>query len=324
MHSRCHFRRRVWLLQLLVGAVATPLHLAQAVELPLQLAAESAPALAVIYPDIPEPFRSVFLQIADGVSDGAPQKVHVIPVGPKMDAGSLNSELRRLNVKSVIALGRQGLKTAEQLDRDIATTVGGILSLPDSQQQTLTGISLTPDPALLFANMKSLQGQVKRVWVVVDPKHNDWLMRLAKEPARSQGLELLVQEASELSQAVRLYEQLFQGADAKRDAIWLPHDPTTLDEQTILPLVLRQSWQRDIPVFSSTYAHVKKGVLFVLYPNNRAMGKSLAAMALRPADARKGLALLRDVSVAVNLRTASHLGLNITSEQQRSFEAVFP
>ena len=101
-------------------------------------------------------------------------------------------------------------------------------------------------------------------------------------------------------------------------------ETTTLDEQTILPLVLRQSWQRDIPVFSSTYAHVKKGVLFVLYPNNRAMGKSLAAMALRPADARKGLALLRDVSVAVNLRTASHLGLNISSEQQRSFEAVFP
>ncbi len=112
MHSRCHFRRRVWLLQLLVGAVASPLHLAQAVELPLQLAAESAPALAVIYPDIPEPFRSVFLQIADGVSDGAPQKVHVIPVGPKMDAGSLNSQLRRLDVESGIESGRQGLKAA--------------------------------------------------------------------------------------------------------------------------------------------------------------------------------------------------------------------
>lgn len=282
------------------------------------------PAVAVIYPDIPEPYRSVFMQIVDGVGDKVKHNLHVFPVGSTFDANSLNAQLRRLNVKAVIALGRQGLKTAEQLDRDIVVTVGGVLSLPEAQQQIYSGISLTPDPALLFARMKGLQANVKRVWVVVDPKHNDWLMRQAREPARSLGLELLVQEASELSEAVRVYEQLFASADPKRDAVWLPHDPTTMDEQTVLPLVLRRSWQRDIPVFSSTYMHVKRGVLFVLYPDNRAMGRSLAAMAMRSGEPRKGLALLRDVSMAVNLRTASHLRLNISTEQQRSFEAVFP
>ena len=324
MLSRCLLNRRVWLMHLMVGAALSPICGVQAAEVMLTPTQESAAALAVIYPDIPEPYRSVFMQIVDGVTEASTQKVHVIPVGSKIDASSLNAQLKRLNVKAVIALGRQGLKTAEQLDRDIAVTVGGVLSLPDAQQQSYYGISLTPDPALLFANMKGLQANVKRVWVVIDPRHNDWLIRMAKEPARALGLELLVHEVSELSEAVRVYEQLFAGADPKRDAVWLPHDPTTIDEQTILPLVLRQSWQRDIPVFSSTYVHVKKGVLFVLYPDNRAMGRSLAALAQRSADARKGLALLRDVSMAVNLRTASHLGLNITSEQQRSFEAVFP
>jgi putative tryptophan/tyrosine transport system substrate-binding protein len=317
----CNPSRRAWLAhgaRLGFAAALTRLHGVQA--------AEPIATLAVIYPDIPEPYRSVFLQIVDGVDDETKLKVRAFPVNAQVDLPDLNAQLRRLNIKAVIALGRQGLKTAAQLDRDIAVTVGGVLSLPEAEQRSLSGISLTPDPALLFARLKTLQPNVKRVWVVSDPRHNDWLMRLAKEAARSMGLELLTQEVSDLSEAVKAHEQVFAGADPKRDAVWLPQDPTAVDEQTVLPLVLRESWQRNVPVFSSSYVHVKKGVLFVLYPNNQALGRSLAATALRGAagDGRKGLQPLREVSMAVNLRTANHLGLNISSEQQRGFDAVFP
>ena len=135
-------------MHLMVGAALSPICGLQAAEVMLTPTQESAAALAVIYPDIPEPYRSVFMQIVDGVTEASTQKVHVIPVGSKIDVSSLNAQLKRLNVKAVIALGRQGLKTAEQLDRDIAVTVGGVLSLPDAQQQSYYGISLTPDPAL--------------------------------------------------------------------------------------------------------------------------------------------------------------------------------
>ena len=33
---------------------------------------------------------------------------------------------------------------------------------------------------------------------------------------------------------------------------------------------------------------------------------------------------LREVHTAVNLRTANHIGLNISYQQQRSFDFVFP
>ncbi len=317
----CNPGRRAWLARCAQFGLGAALVRHQPVQ-----AVEAAAALAVIYPDIPEPYRSVFLQIVDGVDDETKLKVRAFPVGAQVDAQDLNAQLRRSNIKAVIALGRQGLKTAALLDRDIVVTVGGVLSLPETEQRSVSGISLTPDPALLFARLKTLQPNVKRVWVVLDPKHNDWLMRLAKEAARSLGLELLTQEVSDLSEAVKAHEQVFAGADPKRDAVWLPQDPTTVDEQTVLPLVLRESWQRNVPVFSSSYGHVKKGVLFVLYPHNQALGRSLAASALRgvAGDGRKGLQPLRDVSMAVNLRTASHLGLNISSEQQRGFDAVFP
>ena len=162
--------------------------------------------------------------------------------------------------------------------------------------------------------------------MVYDPQHKDWLIRLARDAAKLQGLELVAQEARDLASAARWYETLFAADDGRRDALWLPQDPTTVDENTILPLVLKESWNRNVPVFSSSYLHVKKGALFVLYPNNVELGRNLAASAQRilSGETRKGMQPLREVYSAVNLRTANHIGLNISNEQQSSFDSVFP
>ena len=94
-----------------------------------------------------------------------------------------------------------------------------------------------------------------------------------------------------------------------------------------MPLVLKESWNRGVPVFSSSFLHVKKGALFALYPNNLELGRNLAVSALSvlAGESRKrGVSPLREVHTAVNLRTASHIGLNIGYQQQRSFDFVFP
>jgi putative tryptophan/tyrosine transport system substrate-binding protein len=234
--------------------------------------------------------------------------------------------LKRNGIKVVIALGRQGLKAASGLDRNIAVVVGGVLSVPESDSSNLPGISLTPDPALLFQRLKSLLPAVKKVTVIYD-QHNEWLIRAAREAAKAQGLELVAREARDMAAAARLYEAAFAAADSRRDAVWLPQDATTVEESTILPLVLKESWSSGVPVFSSSFLHVKKGALFALYPNNLEMGRNLAATALAQLGGeprKRGVALLREVQTAVNLRTASHIGLNISYQQQRSFDFVFP
>jgi len=91
--------------------------------------------------------------------------------------------------------------------------------------------------------------------------------------------------------------------------------------------VLKESWNRNVPVFSSSFLHVKKGALFALYPNNIELGRSLAnaALASVSGDSRwRGIFPLRDVHTAVNLRTASHIGLNLGYQQQRNFDFIFP
>ena len=282
--------------------------------------------IAVIYPDIGEPYHGIFEKIIEGIEDKVGARLANHPVRADTDIGVLKASLLRQNTKVVIALGRQGMKTATALNNNIRIVVGGVLTVPENEARAQPVISLSPDPALLFASMKALMPAAKRVFVVYDSNFNGWLMKLAKEAAPAQGLELVAYEAQDLRGAVRFYQEIFSAADGRRDVLWLPQDSTTVEESSILPLVLQESWKQGIAVFSSNSAHVRRGVLFSLYPDNVALGKSLAGLAqgiLISGDyGRRGVMPLRDVRSIVNLRTANHLGLN--PGRMQGFDTTVP
>jgi putative ABC transport system substrate-binding protein len=282
--------------------------------------------IAVIYPDIGEPYRSVFTQIIDGIEDKAKGHVANFAIGPNVDVNELNNSLRRQDTRVVIALGRQGMKVASALDNKIGVVVGGVLTAADDGTRTLQVNSLSPDPALLFSRLKKMMPNARRVLTVYDPRQNEWLIRLAKEGAAASGLELVAYPAQDLRGAMRAYQEIVAGVDSGRDALWLPQDSTTVEESTVMPFVLQESWNSNLAVFSSSFGHVKRGVLFSLYPDNVELGRHLAsdALDLLASGGRDGAALtpLREVLMAVNLRTAKHLGLN--TGRLQSFDMAFP
>ncbi|MES2125724.1 MAG: ABC transporter substrate binding protein [Pseudomonadota bacterium] len=284
-------------------------------------------SIAVLYPNVAEPFRSAFVSMIQGIEERTRVQVRSYAVDARQDGVELNAQLKRNNTRVVIALGRQGISTASTLDRDMVVLVGGALLLSDSENTGANGISLTPDPALLFNRLRTLLPDVRRVIVIYDPKKTEWLLRLARDAARAQGLELVAHEARDLGQAAHLYSNAFAGADNRRDAVWLPHDTTTVEEGTLLPLILKESWNSGVPVFSSNILHAKKGALFAMTPNNVELGRALAnsALGLMAGETRKkGVQPLRELHTAINLRTASHMGLNIGTQQQRTFDFIYP
>lgn len=281
--------------------------------------------IGVLFPDIGEPLRKVFIEIIDGIEEQTRQRVRGYPISPNQDLAELAQAVKRNGTRVVIALGRQGLKAAAAVEAPLGVVVSGISSLPDGDKHV--GICLTPDPALLFSQLRALAPAIKRVIVIYNPANNDWLMRLAREAARSQGLELQAHEARDLASAARLYEGTLAGADGKRDALWLPTDSTTVDEATILPIVLRESWNRNVAIFSSSLLHVKKGALFALYPNNQELGRGLGTLAtslIAGENVPRGVTPLREVFAALNLRTAGHIGLSVASRVQRGFQYLYP
>jgi len=229
-------------------------------------------------------------------------------------------------VHVVIALGSNGLKAAAGLPRDVRLIVGGVISVPQGEPGNGPVFTLAPDPSLLYARLRSFMPAAKRVYVVYDPHQNDWLVRQAQEKARAEGLELIAREATDLRTAVRIYQEIFAAADPRTDSLWLLQDSTTVDDATILPLVLQEAWNRSLTFFSSSVAHVKRGALFALYPDMRELGRRLGTTAMASMSARApaaGAMPLKDVLVAVNVRTASHLGINVDA-QRHAFDLVFP
>ncbi len=279
--------------------------------------------IAVLFPDIGEPYRGVFEQILAGIEEKAGGRVSNIPVRANTDAGDLAGELRRQNIRVVIALGKHGVRTSAGLDGKIDVVAGAVLSVGEAEARDNTVITLAPDPALLFGRLKALAPDTRRVTVIYSPQNNEWLMRLARIAAKNQGFELNALPADDMKTALRLYQEFLAGG-THTDALWLPQDIVTVEESTIVPLVLRETWNREIPLFSSSLAHVRRGALFSLYPDNQELGRALASTALayfggtRPA---KGLQPLRGVLAAVNTRTASHLGISLN---QQRFDILLP
>lgn len=288
------------------------------VTVPSRAVAESM-VLGVIYPEVEEPYLGIFLQIVEGVKEKARGEVVLYRARGEVDTSSLNVWLRERSVKRAILLGRQGVKLARFIEPGIRVVVGGAILAPGVDGATPAGISLTPDPEQLFAMLKQLAPSTKRVNVIFNPAQNHWLIEMARESAKRYGLELVAREARDLRAAALEYQDILNKAEGKREALWLPQDSSTVDDELILPMILKEAWRRDLLVFSSNFAHAKKGVLFALYPDNRGWGRELADLAYGAGPL--GIMPLKALRSVINLRTASHLGVEANPSK---FDTVFP
>ena len=255
-----------------------------------------------------------------GIEEGAPGRIVRLPLADDALPDALAEDLRARRVRGLVALGRSGLKAATSLDLKLPLIAAGVLSVPESDAQSATVVSLAPDPGLLFTRLKAFVPQTRRVIVVHNPRQNDWLIRLARDAARHHGIELLAIESEDLKGSLKRYQELMGQLNVRRDALWLPQDTAAVDDATVLPWLLRTAWDEGLPVFSSNVAHVRRGALFALYPDNLELGRHLGATAVAALSAGttppRGMQALRQVLTAVNVRTARHLGLDLDRSGQ--------
>ena len=101
---------------------------------------------------------------------------------------------------------------------------------------------------------------------------------------------------------------------AEVDVIWTVADGRVITTETTPALILASLRQR-MPLIGLSVAHVRAGALAALYCDYEDVGEQAAMLALRvlrgepPASLRPTQP--RRVGLALNLRTAEHLGLNV-------------
>lgn len=282
--------------------------------------------ITVVYQNVREPYRTVLKQIVGGIEATAERTVHHALIEPGEGEAIAVEGLQNPDCGIVIGLGRSGLQAVSGLGAQRTVVVGAVLLQPGEVAVAPT-ISMVPDVHELFVRLKHFRPKVTSVTAIFDPNNNGMLMQHATQAARSLGLGLFPLEADDIRTALNLYTNVLATLDSERDALWLLQDTSTVDSDNVLPLVLKSAWVRGLTVFSSQPAYVKNGVLFSVFPDNVALGRQLATLAMECADGRcpeakvQGLKQLR---TAVNLRTAQHLGIRIDPQSDPHVDLAFP
>lgn len=280
-----------------------------------------AARVAVLYPKAEEPYYTIFQNILRGIEANPNTAAKPYPLPENFDSEQLRAWLQEERIQAIIALGKQGWLAAKATAGTLPVIVGALPVLPDDA----AGISLAPDPGLLFQQLRALAPQVERVHVVYS-ENSAWLMKQAEAAAKSRGLRFSAYPVSGLREAVHQYDKLLQTESRRSEAFWLPLDNITANDEAILPMLLQAAWDKNLVVFSSKPSHAQRGVLFSVFPDHYAMGHGLGEMASLTirAGTPPGVLPLTNLQLAVNLRTAAHLGLRFSPRQQAQFDLVFP
>jgi putative ABC transport system substrate-binding protein len=281
-----------------------------------------AARIAVLYPEVREPYLSVFNNIIHSIESRNNGSVFLYALPNDFDPSQVETWLDSQQPDAVIALGTRGFHMAQKLKNKVPVLVGAVLLSPNG----LPGISMAADPAAMFSNLKQLAPQTRRVFVVYAPTESGWLINQAQEAARRDRLQLIALPVEDLREAVTAYRDLIKNRLGSTDAVWLTTDDVSANERAILPLLLEAAWNKSFILFSNKPSHAKQGALFSMFPDHVGLGLSLADMADQISRRKDPPRMIptKDLHTAVNLRTAAHLGLIFSSEQQNSFQLKFP
>lgn len=316
---------------LLKSQAALALLLACCILLLPQVRADT-PVTAVLFPEIREPFRSVFTTIADGVREALDGQVVVRALGNDDSADEIDEWLREHGIRTTVVLGSRGQELSDALSATTPVVIGGIHMSSGMRDGAYHGIVLNPDPERLFQRLRSLAPSVKRVHIVYHSQREQWLVDSSIEAAERAGITLNPVPVNRLQDAANSYLEVLRSQKSGSEALWLSQDSAVLDEQAVLPMILKEAWDRKLIVFSSNPSHVRRGVLFALYPDNHGMGRSLGKLSLElheglahgAATAPGGMLLLKDLLTAFNVRTAGRIGIRYSRDDLSKFDLVFP
>lgn len=277
--------------------------------------------VAVFFPESKEPYKTIYNEIIKGIKSSSADLVTEFKLDKNFNTKQIIQDLRAQSITRVVVLGRTGYRLAKLLPLEFKVVSGALPIRPNG----VSGISLISDPDSLFSYLGLLAPSVKNIHIAFS-ESNQWLIALAEKAAIEKGLKLNHRKVKNTAEAVEFYNSLFDSGIGEQDAIWLPLDRVSSQDKITLPLILEKAWSNEVAVFSSKPSHAKRGVLFSTYPDNYLLGERLFKMVNELADSQtpKKFAALKSLQLAVNLRTAAHLGLKYSNEEQQSFKVIFP
>lgn len=277
--------------------------------------------VAILYPDGSSAFLKIFEKIVSGIKSNSQLSTEVRQLQEDDSFEEISQWVKEKEIEAIVALGKQSYQFADKLSNQVPVVHGALVMKPNGH----TGISLVADPEKFFSYITNLAPWVERIHTVYSEKNSGWLMRRAKELESKFGVKLIAHEANDVYDATAHFVSITKQIRDEKDAVWLPLD-NVIPDKTILPMLLESAWKKRFAVFSNNPSHVKRGALFALFPDHQGMGRSLANLVIKQLNGNATPIVLpmRELKLAVNDRTASHLGIEYSENLKDEIDLIYP
>ena len=274
--------------------------------------------LAVVFPQVRQPFQKVYQTIAKGAAEGFAGPTSEIIHDADKPATDLES---RIADHMVVALGGRGITELQPMTLAHPLVVGAV----SRRIPHVYGMSMVPEESLIVTKLHVLAPEVRRVFVIVRSHDNIIDPKSAQLAFNQLGIQLHIHEAEDLRAAAGIYRKVIRSLGSG-DAVWIPSGDRFVGN-ALLSILLQASWKSEFVVFSSNPTHVKRGALFSVYPDNFQMGVRLGELARKIAEGEQqqaGMEPLQSVFVTLNERTSNHLGILLTDDMKEHIDLVLP
>ena len=286
--------------------------------------AQDQSRIAIIYPQTSGAYKILFDEIVHGIeAELGDADIDRIEISDNADAEMLIERLSRQEADVLIALGSRSYTLAAALHSNKPLIAGALHISPDLDK-SISGVSLLPNPKLIFERVRTLSPKSTRVAIIYDVRSEEWFAKLAKQEARAFGIKVSLHEAQNVSDATRHYFNLIRYGNPATDVIWISPSSRLVSENA-WPRFVEESWRRRFTLVSGNLSHAETGALFALYPDPKALGRRLAEISRNRLDTPNTppkIEPLGQTKAALNVKIADHLGLTLSDAEKHNYDLI--
>ncbi len=227
--------------------------------------------------------------------------------------------------KLILAIGPQAAQVAKAQVRDIPVVFAMVRNPRKSglEGDNIAGISLDVPIEAQLAMYKLLLPTLRVIGVIYDPEKTGALVKEAGEVAEKFGLRFLATPVTSQTEVPAALRSLL----GKVDALWMLPDETVITPES-LAFFLLTAFKHRLPVLTISDAFVEAGALAALSPDYTDVGRQACQLSREIESGRRPTAQASivppdKVNVAINLQTASQLGLLLPPEMVQSASKVY-
>jgi putative ABC transport system substrate-binding protein len=225
----------------------------------------------------------------------------------------------------VLAIGALATQVAQEAVRDVPVVFSMV---PNPRQHgsgraNIAGISLDIPIETQFTTYKLLVPKLRTLGTIYDPEKTGTMINEARGVAEKLGLRLLDAPATSPKAVPAALRSLL----GKIDALWMVPDDTVVTPESF-KLLLLEAFENNLPFLTVSDIFVEVGALASLSPDYTDVGRQ-ACQLVREIDSgrlsprRVEVVPPEKVNLAINLKTASKIGLMLSPESIQAATKVY-